>query len=155
MFSDESKCCNHTVCKNEINNSLKYINLCGPIHFEIFTFLSFDPQKKKTHTHTHIYLYIHVCINEGESKSNAFFFGSEIITDTGTCIIHPNEAAPLWITFLFLDIVTFYLNKNVPLLIEIMCPCLLKFCWLLSEPLHHCSFYFRTTGSIFIISLFP
>ena len=36
-------------------------------------------------------IYTHTYIYEGESKSNAFFFSTGIITDTGTCIIHQNE----------------------------------------------------------------
>ena len=33
---------------------------------------------------------------EGESKSNAFLFSTGRITDVGSCVIHPNEAGPLW-----------------------------------------------------------
>ena len=39
---------------------------------------------------TYIYIYIYICIYDGESKSNAFFFSTGIITDTGTCVIHQN-----------------------------------------------------------------
>ena len=38
-----------------------------------------------------------------------------IITSTGTCIIHQNEAGPLWIISLLLNIVTISLNSNVSL----------------------------------------
>ena len=41
---------------------------------------------------------------EGESKSNPILFRTGIITNTGTCIIHQNEAGPLWITILLLHI---------------------------------------------------
>ena len=47
-----------------------------------------------------------VCIYNRDEKSNAFFFGIEIITETGTCIIHQNETGPPWITSLLLSIVT-------------------------------------------------
>ena len=32
-----------------------------------------------------------ICYYEGDSKNNAFFFSTEIITDTGTYIMHQNE----------------------------------------------------------------
>ena len=69
-------------------------------------------------------------IYKGESKSNAFFFSTGIITNTGTCIIHENETDPQWFTSLLLNIVTISLNSSVPLLTESMYPCLIKFCWL-------------------------
>ena len=49
---------------------------------------------------------------EGSSKSNVFF-SVEIITDTGTCIIHQNIAVFLWITSLPLNTVTVSPNINV------------------------------------------
>ena len=61
-------------------------------------------------------------------KSNAFFFSIEIITDIGTCIIYQNEAGPLWITSLPLNIVIISLNSKVPPSNERMYPCLLKLC---------------------------
>ena len=49
-------------------------------------------------------------------------------TDTGTCIRHQNEAGPLWITSLLLNIITVSLNSIVPPSNEGMCPCFIKFC---------------------------
>ena len=71
---------------------------------------------------------------EDESKSNAFFFRTGMITNTGTCIIHQNEAGPLWITSLLLNVVTISLNSNIPPSNESMYTCLVKFCWLFFEP---------------------
>ena len=56
-----------------------------------------------------------VALYEFDSKRKDFFFSIGIITDTGTCIIHQNEAGCLWITSLLLNIVTVSLNSNVPL----------------------------------------
>ena len=83
---------------------------------------------------------------KGESKSNAFFFSTGIITDTGTCIIHQNKAGPLWITSLLLNTVTISLNSNVPPLNESLYPSLVKFCWLFFKWIHHWSFHFLTTN---------
>ena len=88
------------------------------------------------------------CMYKGESKSNAFFSITGIITDTGTCIIHQNEAEPLWITSLLLNIVTISLNSSFPPSNESMYSCHVKFCWLFFEPLH-CSFHFLITDIIF------
>ena len=63
-----------------------------------------------------------------ESKSNNFFFRNRIITDTGICIIHQNEAGLLWITSLLFNIVTISLNSNVPPTNKSRYPCLIKFC---------------------------
>ena len=38
----------------------------------------------------YMYAIIYIYIHEGMSKSNAFFFNTGIITNTGTCIIHQN-----------------------------------------------------------------
>ena len=78
-----------------------------------------------------------------------FFFSTGIMTYTGTCIIHQNEAGLLWITSLFLDIVTISLNSNVSPSNESMYPCLVKFCQLFFELLHHCSFHFLVIGMMF------
>ena len=40
-----------------------------------------------------------------------------------TCIIHQNEAGPMWITSFLLNIVTISLNSNVPLSNESIYPC--------------------------------
>ena len=63
-----------------------------------------------------------------KKKSNAFFFSKGIITDTGTRIIHQNEASPLWITFLLINIVIVSLNRNVTPSNRSMYPCRVKFC---------------------------
>ena len=39
--------------------------------------------------------YIYIYIYEGEPKSNVFFFCIKIVTNTGICIIHQNEAGPM------------------------------------------------------------
>ena len=65
--------------------------------------------------------------NEGGIKSNVILFRTSIITNTGTCIIHQNEAGPLWITSLLLHIVTISLNSNVPPSNESMYPCPVKY----------------------------
>ena len=70
---------------------------------------------------------------DSESKSNAFFFSTGKIIDIGTCIIQENEAGPLWMTSLLLNIVTISLNSNVPLSNESMYACLIKFCLLFFE----------------------
>ena len=67
-------------------------------------------------------------IYKGELKSNAFFFSTRIITDTGTSIIHQNKDGSLWITSILLNIVTVSLNSNVPPSNESMYPCFMKFC---------------------------
>ena len=82
-------------------------------------------------------------------KSNAFFFSKRIITHTGTCIMHQNEAGPLWITSLILNMVIFSLYSNVPPSNESMYPCLVRFCLLFFEPLYHCSSHFLVTGKMF------
>ena len=89
-------------------------------------------------------------IYEGESQSNAFLFNKGIIADTSTCTIYQNEASPLWITSLLINIVPVSLNSNVPPSNNY--PCDVEFCWLSFEPLHHCSFHFLVTGIMFIIS---
>ena len=89
-------------------------------------------------------------IYEGELKTNAFFFSTGITTDTRTCVIHQNEAGTLWITSLFLNIVTVSLNSNVPPSKEIMYLRLIKSCLLFYELLHHCIFHFLVTGTMFI-----
>ena len=61
-----------------------------------------------------------------ELKSNAFFFSIGIITDTGTYIMHQNQAIPLWITSLLLNIVIVSFNCNVPPSNESMCLCLVR-----------------------------
>ena len=66
----------------------------------------------------------------GWVEKNAFFFNTGIITDTGTCIIHQNEAGLLWIPFIRLNIVTVSLSSNVPPSNKSMYLCLVKFCWL-------------------------
>ena len=63
-------------------------------------------------------------------KVMLFFFSTRIIINTGTCIIHQNEAGSLWIISLLLNIVTISFNSNVPPLNESMYLCLIKFCWL-------------------------
>ena len=62
--------------------------------------------------------------------------------DRGTCIIHQNEAGPLWLTSLLLNIVIVSLSSNVLLLKGSMYHYLIKFFWLFFKPLHHCSFHF-------------
>ena len=106
------------------------------------------------HTHTEyeclFILYTRVCVYEGESKSNAFFFSTDIITNTRMYIIHQNEAGPLRITSLLLNRVTVSLNHNVPPSNLSLYPCFIKFCRLFFEPLHHCSFHFLITGIILV-----
>ena len=114
-----------------------------------------------THTHTYIYIYIYVCVcecvcvcvceRERESKSRTFFFSTGIIFRAGTFIINQNEASLLWITYQLLSIVTVSLSGNVSSSKESMYPCLVKFCWLFLEPLHHCSFRFLVTGLMFCL----
>ena len=60
---------------------------------------------------------------EGESKSNAFFFSTGIITNTELCIIHQNQTGPMLITSLLLNTVTISLNSNIPPLNESTCSC--------------------------------
>ena len=67
-----------------------------------------------TLTYVHLQPSNHTQIYERESKSNALFFSTGIITDTGTCIIPQNEVAFLWIPSLPLNIVTVSLNSSVP-----------------------------------------
>ena len=86
---------------------------------------------------------------EGLSKNNVILFRTGMITNTGTCIIHPNKAGPLWIPFLLLHIVTVSLNSNVPPLNESMYPYPVKFCWLFFEPFLHYRFHFLITGIMF------
>ena len=56
------------------------------------------PKYTHTHTHTHTYIYIYIYIREGEWKSNAFFFSTRVIIDTGTRVMYPNEAGHLLVT---------------------------------------------------------
>ena len=91
-------------------------------------------------------LFIHISNYECESKSNDFFFITGIITNTGTRIIHQNEAVYLWITFLLLNIVPVSLNSNVPPSNKGMNPCLVKFCWRFFELFHYYSFHFLVAG---------
>ena len=90
---------------------------------------------------SYIYIYIY-----DEWKSNPFSFSTGIIIDTGTCIIHQNEAGPHWITSLLLNIVTVSLNSNVPSSNESMHPCLVKFYSLFFKSDHHRSFHFLVTN---------
>ena len=67
---------------------------------------------------------------ECQSKSNTFFFNTEIITDTGACIIHETESGPMAIPSPLLNIVTVSLSSNVLPSNQRMFPCLVKFYWL-------------------------
>ena len=89
------------------------------------------------------------CINmRASQKVMALFYSTGIITNIGTCIIHPNEAGLLLITSLLLNIVTVSLTSNVPVSIESIYPCFVKFCWLFFEPLHHWCFHFLLIGCL-------
>ena len=94
-------------------------------------------------------LYIYMYMYEGEWKSNTLFFSTGIITDTGTYTIPQNEAGPMWITSLLLNIVTISLDSNVSPLNESMCRSHVKFCGLFFEPHHYCSFHFLVTSIMF------
>ena len=63
---------------------------------------------------------LRISIYEGESTNHTFFFGTGIITDTGTYIIHQNGR--LGITSLLLNIVTVSLKSNAPPSNESMIP---------------------------------
>ena len=67
-------------------------------------------------------------MHEGESKRNALFFSTGIIINTDTCIRHQNEAGPLRIPFLLLNIVTISLSSNAPPANESIYSCHIKFC---------------------------
>ena len=69
---------------------------------------------------------IYMCV-----RKNSFFFCTGIITDTETCIIDQNEAGPLWITSLPLNLVNVSLNINVLPSNKSMYTFLAKFCLLL------------------------
>ena len=74
--------------------------------------------------------YHQIWIYERESKSNAIFFSTGIITDTITCIIYQNKNCLLWIISLFLNIVNVSINRTVLPLNESLYSSLVKF-WLL------------------------
>ena len=71
-------------------------------------------------------IFICIFIFECELKSNAFFFSTGIITDTGTCIIFQNEPGSLSITSVLLKIVTISISSKVPLLNESMSLCFIN-----------------------------
>ena len=97
------------------------------------------------------YICIYICTYKGESKSFAFSLLQEQLP-TQEHVMHLNEAAPLCIKSLLLNMVTFSLNSNAPPLNESMYSCLVKFCCLFFEPFHHFSFYFFITGINFASS---
>ena len=76
-------------------------NLLNPMHY-----YSLEINRCYFHSCPHMYMYIlyiyiyvyahtHTHTHKDESKSNDFLFCTGIITYTGTCIIHQNEAGPL------------------------------------------------------------
>ena len=82
-------------------------------------------------------------------KSNAFFFSTGIVANTGTYIIHQNEAGSLSITSLHLNKVTVSLNNNFTPSNESIYPSIIKFCWLIFDPIRSSSFHFIVTGILF------
>ena len=59
---------------------------------------------------------------------------------TKNCIKHQNESVSLWITSLFLNIVTISFNRNALPTNECMNHFIVKFSWLFIEPHHHWNF---------------
>ena len=91
---------------------------------------------------------------QGWVKSNTSCFCTGINTVTATYIIHQNKAGLLWITFLFLNIVTVSFNRNGPPSKNSMNFSPVKLCWLFFELFHYCCVHCVCSSlSYFIIAV--